>query len=189
MGTAISETRRVQSTITLVAVAVALLLALPAVASARGFASGGCWSDSYRYQSLGVCITAITGDGRGPVSDPYSYARVTGTATWTDATQYECYVRTIAYTGRPTYFVILPDHTAHASFAMTGTKVETEQFHTTEYGDAICGPGLTTTPLDPWVMDVDWAVSDEDPINQWQLCFSPIGCASGGGTLATVVRR
>ena len=152
----------------------ALVLPAGAAEASKGYAAAGCAQQGSGTTTVEVCAGPVTGWGRGP--SRYAYKHLSGSARYTERREFGCWSSTVTATGRPTYFSVSPNHTAEAKFAMTGERVETASSYIDENGQMFCSEEFTTTPIEPWTLDVAWIVAS-DP-SQRLVCFSVAGCGS-----------
>jgi hypothetical protein len=163
-----------------------LCLAAPGAALAsNGSAPDGCAFVGSVFTRTESCVSTVTGAGPGP--DQWSFKNLKGTARSTTTNDFGCFHSETVATGTPTYFSVRPDHSADAVFRMTGTTTQTASTSTDpETGEIICGPGTTTTPIEPYELTVAWRPVDGDPALA-QICFSNAGC--GDQVPAAAVKR
>jgi hypothetical protein len=152
----------------------ALGLAAPAGALAAS-APGGCAVSNHHLQSVSACITTTAAPA--PVGERLGLRRarwIVGTASFVQRDEYGCWFREEDASGTARSLRVAGDHTATATYAMASTL--RQPAWTAEdpgTGEIVCSDEVTATPLDPWILTVQWRAT-EDPA--WdQLLFSRVG--------------
>ena len=163
-------------TVTTLGALALLASAAPAATGPTGFAAAGC--SEFAHSGPGgefdqeSCVGDVRGEGRG--SDFWSFKKIVGTASYTEHSAFACQFDDSSFTGRPTYFAVFPDHTAHAIFRMKGTHTFRPSNGVDENGDPVCGDTVTE-PAGEFDLEVFWDRYDE---SNDQVCFSNVPCGS-----------